>query len=138
MKTTATLAEKSGKRRGLSVLGKAKPLSKKKGVVLKSAPTCHSSKACSEPGEHPDHSAHLVRLRRVQGQIKGIENMIAERRYCVDILIQFSAVTSALKAIEAGVVERHVRSCVQGAINAKDPAEVDSKINELMTLFLKR
>ena len=137
MKTTATLPEKSGKQRNFSVLRKAKSSSNKKGVVLKSAPTC-PSKSCSEPGEHPDHSAHLVRLRRVQGQIKGIENMIAERRYCVDILIQFSAVTSALKAIEAGVVERHVRSCVQGAINSKDPAEVDSKINELMTLFLKR
>ena len=137
MKNSVSQSEKSAKGRRISTPVGVTP-SRKKGAVLKSASACKSSGHCAGMEVHPDHSPHLVRLRRIQGQIKGIENMIADRRYCVDILIQFSAVTSALKAIEAGVVERHVRSCVQGAINSKDPAEVDSKINELMTLFLKR
>ncbi len=87
--------------------------------------------------EPPDHSRLLLRLRRVQGQISGIEKMISERRYCVDILTQFRAAASALKAAEAAVFESHIRSCVAEAARSKKPAEIEKKIDELTRLLLK-
>lgn len=96
---------------------------------------------CSEHSNtsmHPDHGVNLVRLRRVQGQLVGLEKMITDRRYCVDILVQFRAVASALKAIEGEIFEKHLRSCVQSAMSSKNKSEVDAKIDELMKLVIKR
>ncbi len=87
---------------------------------------------------HPDHTSALGRLRKIQGQISGIEKMITERRYCMDILIQFRAVASALNVIEGAVLEKHLRNCVRRAAESKDRIEAEAKIEELMNLILKR
>ncbi len=87
--------------------------------------------------KHPDHRPTLIRLNRIKGQIDGVERMIGEQRYCVDILVQFKAVYSALRAIESSIFETHVRSCVRNAAKARSKPEMDRKIDELMGLIFK-
>jgi DNA-binding FrmR family transcriptional regulator len=70
-------------------------------------------------------SALLKRLKRIEGQVRGLQNMIEEERYCIDILTQVSAVRAALDGVALGVMEDHVRHCVREG--------GDEKIEELMT-----
>ena len=73
--------------------------------------------------------ATLKRLRRVAGQISGIERMVADERYCIDIIHQVTAARRALDQVALGVMKRHVDSCVSEAIRSKQGA---AKIEELM------
>ncbi len=82
-----------------------------------------------------DHSEQIGRLKRIRGQIEGVERMIQEGRYCIDIVTQMKAITAALKSTESLLVEKHVRHCVKDAIESKDPRQTHEKIKELMTLF---
>jgi CsoR family transcriptional regulator, copper-sensing transcriptional repressor len=94
------------------------------------------SKGSKKPTEanHPDHSGHLIRLNRVKGQIDGIQRMIADRRYCPDIIAQLKAAASALKAIEAEVLKTHLRGCVKQAFGADDAFKSEEKIQEIVKL----
>ncbi len=94
-------------------------------------------KKTSRSHEHPDHSESLLRLKKVQGQVEGIVNMINHRRYCPDIIIQLKAAISALKSVEGQVLERHLSGCIQNAVASKDPNEINKKINELVNLYMK-
>lgn len=85
-----------------------------------------------------DHTEDLLRLRRIRGQIEGVERMIEEGRYCLDIVTQMRSIMAALKSAEGLVMERHVRHCVKDAIDAKDSRASEQKISELLTLFQKR
>lgn len=87
---------------------------------------------------HPSHHEDLVRLRRIKGQIEGVERMIEENRYCMDIVGQIRSIMAALRSTEGLVMERHLRHCVTDAINAKDERVTEEKISELLTLFQKR
>ena len=78
------------------------------------------------------------RLRRVQGQIVGIEKMLNSGRYCVDVLVQLRAVFAALKSVEAAVFENHLRTCVKDALKSKSESGVDQKIDEIMGLLGKK
>lgn len=84
---------------------------------------------------HPDHSDESVRINRAIGQLEGIKRMIEERRYCPDILVQTRAVTSAVMAVEARILERHIGSCVKAAFNADDGTEAGTKVTELIDIF---
>ncbi|MBS1963237.1 MAG: metal-sensitive transcriptional regulator [Bdellovibrionales bacterium] len=84
---------------------------------------------------HPDHMKTLPRLSRAAGQIRGVANMIEERRYCVDILTQLKAAQAALRSVETEVLDGHIRSCIQEAFSSKDPKAVDKKMKELMKLL---
>ena len=79
------------------------------------------------------HMDQLVRLRRIGGQVAGIERMIEEGRYCMDILIQLRAVRAALKRVEGNILERHLKHCVAQAIG--DPAVAEQKVTELQKYF---
>ncbi len=68
----------------------------------------------------PDKEALLNRLRRIEGQMRGVAKMVEEDRYCVDILTQVSAAQSALDAVTMELLESHTRGCVQDAIKAGD------------------
>lgn len=81
---------------------------------------------------HPDHGAQLPKLNRVSGQIEGIRSMIVEKRYCPDIMTQLRAARSALKSIEASILEAHLSACVADAMHSGD---VESKISELKDIF---
>lgn len=87
---------------------------------------------------HPDHSYVLPRLSRVQGQVAGIEKMIRDRRYCIEILVQFRAAMAAMRNLEVEVFGTHLRHCVADAVRLRDPKEVDKKIEELTDLLVRR
>ncbi|MBY0315372.1 MAG: metal-sensitive transcriptional regulator [Bdellovibrionales bacterium] len=87
---------------------------------------------------NPDHSNDIARLNRILGQVEGIKKMIEDKRYCVDILTQTKAVGSAIKGLEASILERHLQHCVSSAIEAKNKNESQKKIEELLDLFTKR
>jgi len=87
---------------------------------------------------HPDHSQSLPRLRRLQGQLSGIEKMIQDRRYCVDILIQLRASLSALRNLETEIFENHLRSCVEDTLKNQNSKEVSKKLDEIMDLIKHR
>ncbi len=79
----------------------------------------------------PHKAALLNRLKRVEGQVRGVANMVDEDRYCVDILMQVNAIKSAMNAIALQLLEDHVNGCVKRDILAGQGDEV---IQELMTL----
>jgi CsoR family transcriptional regulator, copper-sensing transcriptional repressor len=99
-----------------------------------------SNDCCSEESAvvHPDHTAVLPRLNRVQGQISGIEKMIGDGRYCVDILIQFRAAMAALRTIEVEIFEKHLNHCVNSALLAQDKKQAAEKVRELTELLSRR
>ena len=68
----------------------------------------------------PNKATLLNRLRRIEGQMRGVAKMVEEDRYCVDILTQVSAAQSALDAVTMELLESHTRGCVQDAIKAGD------------------
>ena len=71
------------------------------------------------------------RLNRIEGQIRGIKNMVAEDRYCNDILIQLSAIESSIKSLSMHILENHLYSCITDSIEKNDTEVID----ELMSLF---
>ena len=71
----------------------------------------------------------LARLRRVEGQVRGVEKMVEDERYCIDVLTQISAVQAALDKVALGLLDDHTHHCVVGARTA---AERDAKTDELM------
>ena len=81
-----------------------------------------------EYGYTKDKAALVTRLHRIEGQVRGIEKMVDDDRYCVDILTQISAATTALESLALQILEQHIRHCVAGALAAGD----DSKTEELL------
>ena len=73
--------------------------------------------------------AYLRRLRRIEGQVRGLQNMIDEDRYCIDVLTQISAVTRALQEVAIGLLDEHLAHCVRDAIESGGP-EADAKVAE--------
>ena len=67
-------------------------------------------------GYTQDKDAYLRRLRRIEGQVRGLQRMVGEDVYCIDVLTQISAVTSALQSVALGLLEDHLGSCVADAI----------------------
>jgi CsoR family transcriptional regulator, copper-sensing transcriptional repressor len=79
-----------------------------------------------------DKDALIGRLHRIEGQVRGIERMLSDERYCIDILTQISAATTALDAIALKLLEGHVGSCVATALASADQAAAAEKSRELM------
>ena len=73
--------------------------------------------------------AHLKRLRRIEGQVRGIQRMVEEEKYCIDILTQVSAVTKALQAVSLGLLDEHMSHCVLDAAKADTP-DAETKLRE--------
>ncbi|MGD9704093.1 MAG: metal-sensitive transcriptional regulator [Acidimicrobiia bacterium] len=76
-----------------------------------------------------DKDDYLKRLKRIEGQVRGLQRMIDEDTYCIDILTQVSAATKALQSVAVGLLDQHVRHCVSNAI-ANDPAEAERMVTE--------
>lgn len=77
----------------------------------------------------------LARLKKVAGQVAGIQRMVEEDRYCVDVLHQISAVEGALDKVGRLMLASHVETCVAGAIASGKPADRKQKLDELMDVF---
>ena len=89
----------------------------------------------SETGTHgyvADKEALVRRLHRIEGQVRGVERMVEDDRYCIDILTQISAVTTALESVAFRILDDHVNHCVAGALASGDPAEAGAKSKELL------
>lgn len=81
------------------------------------------------PGYEMSKDQLLARLRRVEGQVRGLQQMIEADRYCVDVLTQISAVTKALQTVAVGMLDDHLRHCVADAVSAGG-READQKLAE--------
>jgi DNA-binding FrmR family transcriptional regulator len=73
---------------------------------------------------------YAARLRRIEGQVRGVARMIDEDAYCIDVLTQLSAATRALQSVALGLVDEHLRHCVAGAVGAGDAEEADRMLTE--------
>ena len=76
--------------------------------------------------------ALVRRLHRIEGQVRGIERMLEEDRYCIDVLTQIAAVTTALESLAFRILDDHVNHCVADALASGDPAEAEAKSKELL------
>jgi DNA-binding FrmR family transcriptional regulator len=83
-------------------------------------------------GYSDDKRKILNRLRRIEGQVRGLEKMVEEDRYCIDVLTQVGAVMTALESVGLKVLEDHTRHCVAGALASGDEAEARAKTEELI------
>jgi DNA-binding FrmR family transcriptional regulator len=83
-------------------------------------------------GYHDQKDTLVKRLHRIEGQVRGIERMIDEDRYCIDILTQIGAVTTALESVGFRILDEHVKHCVAGALASGDAAEAEDKAAELL------
>ncbi len=86
--------------------------------------------------KNPDHSKQIPRINRIIGQLEGIKKMIDENRYCPDIIIQLSAIRSAVSSVEANILQDHLHSCVSNIFtNSPYNENKKNKINEISKLF---
>lgn len=83
------------------------------------------------------HGQELIRLRRIEGQIRGVQKMIEEKRYCVDILTQLSSIVGAIKGVEDNILERHLKGCVQHSFLKGKKEDKSRKIDEVIEVLKK-
>ena len=84
---------------------------------------------------NPNHVDNLVALRRIEGQVRGVQRMIEERKYCIDILNQIYAVKGALGRVEEKILEKHFQHCVAEAIKGTSDKEKQQKMDEILKLI---
>ena len=85
-----------------------------------------------------DKLNYVKRINRIKGQVGGIENMIQESRYCLDVLTQIKAARAALNSLESEILKQHLNSCVKEAFESKNRDQSDALVNELSDFFKKR
>jgi DNA-binding FrmR family transcriptional regulator len=79
-----------------------------------------------------DKEALVKRLHRIEGQVRGLERMVEEDRYCIDVLTQISAVTTALESLALRILDDHVQHCVADALASGDQTAAQEKSRELL------
>jgi DNA-binding FrmR family transcriptional regulator len=92
------------------------------------ATTAEAAAATPARGYSASKDALRKRLRRIEGQVRGIDGMVADDRYCIDVLTQIGAVQAALDKVALGLLDDHARHCVLGA----EPALAEERTEELM------
>lgn len=85
--------------------------------------------------KNPDHSDTLSALRRAEGQIRGVQRMIEQKEYCIDILTQIAAVKGALARVEKNILRRHFQHCVKDAMASRSEQDTNEKIEEIINLL---
>ena len=83
----------------------------------------------TNPGYMHNKDDYARRMKRIEGQVRGIERMVEEEKYCIDILTQVSAVTKALQAVALGLLDEHMSHCVLDAAHTGGP-EAEAKLRE--------
>jgi DNA-binding FrmR family transcriptional regulator len=79
----------------------------------------------------------LLRLRRIEGQVRGVQKMVEEERYCPDVLTQMSAIHESLRAVERILMKSHLQHCTTEAVRSGDPRKAQRTYDELTELFYK-
>lgn len=85
--------------------------------------------------KNPSHESNLVALRRIEGQVRGVQKMIEDRKYCIDILNQICAVRGALAKVEERILKRHLENCVTEAVQGTSEKEKQKKLDEILKLI---
>jgi len=89
-------------------------------------------------GYYDDKDDYLARLRRVEGQVRGLQRMVEEDKYCIDILTQISAANSALKQVALGLLDDHIRHCVvEEGKNTKKSADMVTEATSAIARLVK-
>ena len=103
-----------------------------KNINSASCPMCHASKCRADE----ERQALINRLRRIEGQVRGVEGMIERDAYCVDVLTQVQAISSALTSFSKALLESHVKTCVKDDVQSgKD--EVLDELVDVISRFMK-
>lgn len=89
------------------------------------------------PAQNNDKEALIKRLKRIEGQVKGIQNMVEEDRYCVDILTQISAIRSAINKVGTIILENHMKGCVTESIKEGNSEEMIQELMGTINKFVK-
>jgi len=89
------------------------------------------------PRTHDEKKSIANRLKRIEGQVRGIQKMVEEDRYCVDILVQISAIDAALKKVGFSLMERHTKHCVSDAVKSGSGDEAIDELMEVIKQFSK-
>jgi DNA-binding FrmR family transcriptional regulator len=85
--------------------------------------------------KNPNHENNLVALRRIEGQVRGVQSMIENHEYCIDILNQIYAIKGALARVEEKILEKHFQHCVTQAVKGKSEKEKQQKLDEILKLI---
>lgn len=89
------------------------------------------------PREVASRENLLLRLRRVEGQVRGVQKMVEEERYCPDVLVQMSAIHESLRAVERILMKDHLQHCATEALRSGDDKQAQRTYNELTELFYR-
>ncbi|MFB4169592.1 DNA-binding transcriptional regulator, FrmR family [Virgibacillus subterraneus] len=89
------------------------------------------------PRTEDEKQAVANRLKRIEGQVRGIQKMVEEDRYCIDILVQISAINAALKKVGFSIAERHTKHCVSDAVQSGNGNEAIDELLEVLKQFSK-
>jgi CsoR family transcriptional regulator, copper-sensing transcriptional repressor len=81
--------------------------------------------------------AVLTRLRRIEGQVRGLQKMVGEERYCADVLTQVSSVQEALRGVSRSLLRNHLKHCATEAIRSEDPERAEAMYEELLELVFR-
>ncbi len=109
-------------------------------VEAKSSCACGARSGDGSQGGTVDPEVkHAIstRLRRIEGQVRGLQKMIEEERYCADVLMQLSSVQEALRGVARGLLHNHLRYCVSEAIRSEEPARAETMYDEFMELVYR-
>lgn len=83
------------------------------------------------------HKEEIVRLNRIEGQVRGVKKMIEDERYCVDILTQISSIQGAIKSVAENILERHLKGCVKQSFSIGDQEDRKRKVDEVIEVLKK-
>ena len=97
----------------------------------------HKETRRAMPREASERSDLLMRLRRVEGQVRGVQKMVEEDRYCPDVLVQMSAIHESLRAVERVLMKDHLQHCATEALRSGDDKQAQRTYNELTELFYR-
>ena len=87
--------------------------------------------------EYPEHKDNIVALKRIEGQVRGIQKMVEGNKYCVDILTQVQSAKAALERVGRNILQKHIENCVVNAVKGKSAIEKDKKLQEVFQLLKK-
>ena len=85
--------------------------------------------------KNPSHENNLIALRRIEGQVRGVQRMVEDRKYCIDILNQINAVKGALGRVEEKILQKHFQHCVTEAVKGTSRREKQQKLDEILKLI---
>ena len=82
---------------------------------------------------HPSHKNQIDNLKRIEGQLRGVQRMIEEGDYCIDILTQIKAIKNSIVSVEGKILKSHLRQCVRDSLNGDDT--FDDKVDEIVRVL---